>query len=141
MLNINPFLPPKTRAADDDGLLAIKTLCPDVVGSAGNHYDTHSLFGWYESGELVKFMDNVNKEERILGCVRMFSTAEPTVRGAAAATGGRGWALSRSTFVGSGQWVAHWLGDNWSDWENLRFSIIGMLQFSRFAIPHVGAGM
>ena len=62
------------------------------------------------------------------------------MKGAAAGTGGRGWALSRSTFVGSGKWVAHWLGDNWSDWENLRFSIIGMLQFSRFAIPHVGAG-
>ena len=72
--------------------------------------------------------------------MRMFSIAEPTVKAAAAGTGGRGWALSRSTFVGSGQWVAHWLGDNWSDWENLRFSIIGMLQFSRFAIPHVGAG-
>ena len=62
------------------------------------------------------------------------------MRGAAAGTGGRGWALSRSTFVGSGKWVAHWLGDNWSDWQNLRFSIVGMLQFSRFAIPHVGAG-
>lgn len=25
-------------------------------------------------------------------------------------------------------------------WENLFYSIIGILQFNRFAIPHVGAG-
>ena len=61
LLKLSLFPQPKTRAADDDGLLAIKTLCPDVVGSAGNHYDTHSLFGWFESGELVKFMNDMHK--------------------------------------------------------------------------------
>lgn len=54
----------------------------------GNHYDTHNLFGWAQS--------------------------KPTLDGVVAATGKRGWVLSRSTYVGSGKWVAHWLGDNFS---------------------------
>ena len=45
--------------------------------------------------------------------------------------GKRGLVLSRSTFVGSGRWVAHWLGDNFSNWSNLRASVIGMLQFNQ----------
>ena len=41
--------------------------------------------------------------------------------------------------LGSGRWTAHWLGDNWSEWDNLHFSIIGMMQFNQFGIPLVGA--
>lgn len=55
------------------------------------------------------------------------------------ATGKRGLVLSRSTFLGSGRWVAHWLGDNFSSWSNLHYSIIGMLQFNHFGIPFVGS--
>ncbi|XP_065576327.1 sucrase-isomaltase, intestinal-like [Artemia franciscana] len=90
-----------------------KTVCPDHVQYAGLHYDAHSLYGWYQS--------------------------EPTITAVQQATGKRGFALSRSTFIGSGKWVAHWLGDNFSDWPNLKKSIIGMLQFNLFAIPMVGA--
>ena len=39
----------------------------------------------------------------------------------------------------SGKYAAHWLGDNWSEWDNLHFSIIGILQFSQFGYPLVGA--
>ena len=73
----------------------------------------------------------------------------PTLEGVRSALGTRGLVLSRweelpvssprSTFPGSGRWVAHWLGDNWSLWSNLHYSIIGMLQFSQFGIPLVGA--
>ena len=41
--------------------------------------------------------------------------------------------------MGSGKWAAHWLGDNFSNWPNLRRSVIGMLQFNQFGIPMVGA--
>jgi len=40
--------------------------------------------------------------------------------------------------LGSGKWAAHWLGDNYSVWNNLHYSIIGMLQFNQFGIPFVG---
>ncbi len=42
-------------------------------------------------------------------------------------------------FTSKGKWTAHWLGDNWSEWDNLHYSIIGMLQFNQFGIPLVGA--
>ena len=76
-----------------------------------SHYDLHSMFGWSET--------------------------EPTLRGVQSSTGKRGLVLSRfnlssdsflprrSTFVGSGRWTAHWLGDNWSRWDNMHYSIIG----------------
>jgi len=93
--------------------LAEKTICMDSQQSWSSHYNLHSMFGWSET--------------------------EPTLRGVQATTGKRGLVLSRSTFVGSGRWTAHWLGDNWSRWDNMHYSIIGMLQFNQFGIPLVGA--
>jgi alpha-glucosidase len=46
--------------------------------------------------------------------------------------------LSRSTFIGSGRYNQHWLGDNESSWENIRWAITGTLNFSLFQIPFVG---
>ena len=40
-------------------------------------------------------------------------------------TGSRGFAVSRSTFPGTGRYAGHWLGDNFSGWEDLKYSIIG----------------
>ncbi|KAF8965499.1 glycosyl hydrolases family 31-domain-containing protein [Flammula alnicola] len=47
--------------------------------------------------------------------------------------------ISRSTFASSGKWTGHWLGDNFSLWSYLRYSIAGVLQFQLFQIPFVGA--
>lgn len=52
-------------------------------------------------------------------------------------TGLRGMVISRSTFPGSGQYVGHWLGDNAANWQHLRDSIVGMLEFNLFGIPYV----
>jgi alpha-glucosidase (family GH31 glycosyl hydrolase) len=47
--------------------------------------------------------------------------------------------LPRSTFVGSGQWAGHWLGDNEATWHEMKRSIIGMIEFNWFGIPYNGA--
>ncbi|GAB0175790.1 kinesin-like protein KIF21A [Grus japonensis] len=104
-INNPPYVPSIT-----DRSLAQKTLCPDSKTYLGEHYNTHSLFGW--------------------------SQTEPTFNVVQQATGKRAFVLSRSTFVGSGKHGAHWLGDNFSQWKDMHRSIIGILEFNLFGIPY-----
>ncbi len=85
----------------------------DAVQDAGVHYNTHSMYGWWEA-----------------------VATKPAVR---QVVGDRSFVLSRSTFVGGGQHTAHWLGDNFSEWDNLKYSITGILEFNHFGFPMVGA--
>ncbi|OWF38082.1 sucrase-isomaltase, intestinal-like [Mizuhopecten yessoensis] len=105
----------------DDGnrlhRISEKTICMVARQGKDNsylHYDVHSLYGWSQS--------------------------KPTLDGLQMAQSGkRGLVISRSTFPGSGQYAGHWLGDNSADWDHLRLSIIGILEFNLFGIPYIGA--
>ncbi|GFS67160.1 maltase-glucoamylase, intestinal, partial [Nephila pilipes] len=97
--------------------LSKMTLCMESIHSnrtySFRHYDVHSLYGWSQS--------------------------QPTLQGAQIATKARSLVISRSTYPSSGRYTGHWLGDNKSTWEDLRRSVIGMLEFNIFGIPYIGA--
>ena len=46
--------------------------------------------------------------------------------------------LSRSSFVGSGRYTSHWLGDNYPTWHDFKMSIPGIMNYNLFGINHVG---
>nr|KAF6319833.1 putative maltase-glucoamylase 2 (putative) [Myotis myotis] len=117
ILNKPPYMP---YLESRDRGLSSKTLCmeseqilPD--GSRVRHYDVHSLYGW--------------------------SQTRPTYEAVQEVTHQRGVVITRSTFPSSGRWAGHWLGDNTAAWDQLRKSIIGMMEFSLFGIPYTGANI
>ncbi|VDN04852.1 unnamed protein product [Thelazia callipaeda] len=95
--------------------LSNKTICMSGLTNRGSQrvYDTKNLYGL---------------AEMIL-----------TQKAQHAATGKRGAIISRSTFVSSGHYGGHWLGDNSARWIDLKASIIGIQEFNLFGIPYVGA--
>ncbi|XP_053456512.1 sucrase-isomaltase, intestinal [Nycticebus coucang] len=108
-LNYPPFTPDIL-----DKLLYSKTICMDSVQTWGKQYDVHSLYGYSMAIATEKAIEKVFPNKR-------------------------GFILTRSTFAGSGHYAAHWLGDNTASWEQMEWSIAGMLEFSLFGIPLVGA--
>ncbi|XP_008941242.1 PREDICTED: maltase-glucoamylase, intestinal-like, partial [Merops nubicus] len=144
--NINnpPYVP---RISDHS--LAQKTLCPDSKTYLGEHYNTHSLFGWSQTAptfhiqrtwlsEPAYGVDAVVFYMPSLGEGKYWIKSRSSLP-ALQATGKRAFVLSRSTFVGSGKHGGHWLGDNFSQWKDMHYSIIGMLEFNLFGIPYIGA--
>lgn len=47
--------------------------------------------------------------------------------------------LSSSTFPGSGRYVGHWVGDNYSNWDWMKLSLSNIFNFQLFGIPFTGA--
>ncbi|KAE9548745.1 hypothetical protein FO519_008036, partial [Halicephalobus sp. NKZ332] len=98
-----------------DEYIFTKTLCMfgTTIRNSSLVYNTKSLYGWSES--------------------------RATFLAVRAATGKRGYVVSRSTFASSGKYAGHWLGDISSKWEDLQTSIVGIQEFNIFGIPYVGS--
>jgi alpha-glucosidase (family GH31 glycosyl hydrolase) len=118
----NPLdFPPYAIGNDNSGqALGHKTLPPSALHYdaataqwAVREYDVHNLFGLMEA--------------------RLTADAVAAVRGK------RPFVLSRSTFAGHGAHAAHWSGDNAATWEDLRASVVTVLNMNLFGIPMVGS--
>jgi alpha-D-xyloside xylohydrolase len=106
--------PFKLNHTGTDEPLSYKTAAMTVKHYDGNiEYNTHNLFGISESKATKLALTTVRQK--------------------------RPFVLSRSTFVGSGQYAAHWTGDNSAVWEDLAASIVTVLNAGLVGIPMVGA--
>ncbi|KAK0082860.1 hypothetical protein PV325_009722, partial [Microctonus aethiopoides] len=94
-------------------LLSTKTLCMNAKHESGWHYDIHNT---YAIGEAVETTWSLKKMRNK-----------------------RAFAVSRGTWIGLGGYAAHWTGDVYSTWHDLKMSIPEILSFSLYQIPMVGA--
>lgn len=100
--------------------LYIKTLNMNATHYNNSlEYNVHNLFGLLEAKATHQSLLNVITN----------SNGQPL----------RPFILSRSTWAGSGHWTAHWSGDNYSDWPNLWYSILALLNFNLYGVPMIGS--
>uniref|UniRef100_A0A7M4G243 Integrator complex subunit 1 n=1 Tax=Crocodylus porosus TaxID=8502 RepID=A0A7M4G243_CROPO len=95
------------------GSLCAKTLCASAKQNASVHYNLHNLYGLMEAKATASALIQIR--------------------------GKRPFVISRSTFPSQGRYSGHWLGDNRSEWKDMSWSVPGLLSFSLFGIPLVGA--
>ena len=76
-------------------------------------YNAHNLFGLTEQIATNKALTSVIKKRPFI--------------------------ISRSSFPSTGVWSGKWTGDNAATWNDLRSSVISIMDFNMFGIPMVGA--
>ncbi|PWA44067.1 Galactose mutarotase-like domain-containing protein [Artemisia annua] len=106
--------PYKINASGTHVPIWYKTIATSAVHYNGvREYDAHSMYGFSHAIATHKALEGLN--------------------------GKRPFILSRSTFVGSGKYTAHWTGDNQGTWNDIKYSIYTMLNFGLFGVPMVGS--
>lgn len=96
-----------------DHKMFFKTLYMDAKTSVGPEYDTHSLYGFFETVQTHKSLVDITKKRPFI--------------------------ITRSSFPGTGRMAGKWTGDNQSSWSDLFYSISGILSMNIFGIPFSGA--
>ncbi|KAI8796879.1 lysosomal alpha-glucosidase isoform X1 [Biomphalaria glabrata] len=106
--------PPFVPATIDGGSLISKTICPSAQHYISSHYNLHNMYGWSQANITRAVLSKVfpNKRSPI---------------------------ISRSSYAGSAKYTGHWLGDNNSDFDDLYYSIPGILNFNLFGVTFIGA--
>ena len=84
----------------------------DSAGVNRTEFNLHSMYGFYSAKTTYEYFHRKRQ---------------------------RGFILTRSSFVGSGRYTSHWLGDNYATFEYLGYSIPGIMNFNLFGIPHTGS--
>jgi len=74
--------------------------------------DTHSLFGTQEVKATHEYFQEKNKRTMI---------------------------IERSAFAGMGKFGSRWLGDNWSEYAYMGYSVTGVMMHNVIGIPLAGA--
>ncbi|KAE9546352.1 hypothetical protein FO519_010436, partial [Halicephalobus sp. NKZ332] len=97
------------------GYLFTDTLCmfSSTMRNTTSFYNTKSLYGWSETRATMTGMEKARNKRAVV--------------------------ISRSTFVSSGKYGGHWLGDNTAAWPDLQVAIISVQEFNMFGIPYVGS--
>eukprot|EP01039_Chlorochromonas_danica_P004765 gene4765-5225_t len=108
------FPPYAIANSQGNGRLGTKTLPASAV-QYGNVslYNSHNLYGLTEQIATNKALVDVR--------------------------GKRPFLLTRSSFLSSGAHTAKWTGDNGATWDDLKSSIISIMDFNIFGVPMVGA--
>lgn len=96
------------------GLISSKTIAMSAVQYGNNLvYNTHNLYGLSEQIATYNALTQIRFKRPFI--------------------------ISRSSFVGTGKWSGKWTGDNGATWEDLKASIVGIMDFNMFGIPMIGA--
>ena len=96
--------------------LGVKTLPSSAVHHGGVfEYNVHNLYAHYQTMATAVALQKLRNNKRQF-------------------------IFTRSSFVGTGAYSAHWTGDTLSSWDDLRASLPMIFQSGIAGIPFVGAG-